>query len=508
MQSTRPPDENNPAPGLCSTALSFLAALLFGLASPKTSAQTIAFTQSNPLLPGNSFDAAFVGEPDDFADLPLPDGLEFPWDIEYNPAKDRFFVVGAGADDGTSPPERVFNFNNRGTIWSFNRDGSDPVQHASGLNRPLYLDVSSDGQTVYFAEQGEGQGSSFQDNGRIGRLDVATDAIETVVTAPVDGGPTGVYFDEATNTLLYQVNNRGSDIAMQQIRRVNNAAATDIAAGGDELFLENPAPPDGTLDDADEFTVVSAGRNVQVHDGFVYFTYRNGAFSPASEIRRIPLDFALATDDPESFETVVGPSIDSSRILDFEIAEGVLYFTDSDQNSVYQVDLGTNGLPTEQPVVIATGNGRFTSAPIGLAFVPERASFSAWADRIGLPQDARGPQDRLGPLQTPNILAYAFGVDPRNASGTDLPRITESEAAGAEGELRFRFRRNVSADDLTLKVQSRPDLTTGNWETVSDESAVVIDTRAENGNTVEIVEIQRDGTPPEKEFFRLEVSLE
>jgi len=352
-------------------------------------AEEIAFTTTNFIFPTSSVDEVLVGEAGDVnatdpfgsgSDLGsftnvLPAGLEFPWDIDYNAATDRYFVAGAGNDGGTAPPSRSFNFGNAGTIWSFKRDGSDPIQHASGLDFPQHLDVSSDGQTLYFAQSGSGVGSTFDDNGRISRLDLSTNTVETVVTAPVNAGATGIDFDEATNTIYYQVNNRGEDISIQQIRKVS-ASVTNGAAGSDSLWLDNPTPGDGTLDTAEEFTVLSAGRNLQVHEGFLYFTYRNSSFTPNSEIRRLPLDFDLADgDDPESFETVIGPATGSVRIIDFEIIGDQIYWTDpqSPVPGVFRANLdGTD---------VTQVGAKFISAslPIGVAVVPEPGSLALLA---------------------------------------------------------------------------------------------------------------------------------
>lgn len=347
-----------------------------GLAfTPRSHAETVAFTQSSQGFPANSSDEINVGKQGSFTSLPLPSGLEFPWDIDYNAATDRFFVIGAGSDDGTDPPTREFNTDNRGTIWSFKRDGSEPIQHASGLDRPLHLDVSSNGQTVFFAEQGEGRASTFKNDGRIGRLDVATNNIETVVTAPVAAGPTGVHLDEANNTLYYQVNQRGDTPSFepQQIRRVNDATATNLAAGSDDLFLANQ-PADGVLDDGLEADVVSAGRNVQVVGDFLYWTFRNGTIGsendvPAGEIRRIPLDFDLDTEDAAtSFETIVT----SGRMIDFEIVGDEIYWTNFE---VLSPELFKANLDGTGQTLLAEGD-LFNSLPVGVAVVPEPTSLA------------------------------------------------------------------------------------------------------------------------------------
>jgi len=139
-------------------------------------ATTFAVTLSNPLFPSASVDAIDVGNDQGFiASIPLPtspEPLEFPWDIDS--VNGRLFAIGTGQDNGTSPPTRTLDEVDAGTIWSTLLDGSDPQLLASGLDRPLHLDVTPDGSTVFFAEQGTGSGTTFQNDGRIARLDVAT----------------------------------------------------------------------------------------------------------------------------------------------------------------------------------------------------------------------------------------------------------------------------------------------------------------------------------------------
>jgi len=347
-------------------------AAALALSIPVAAAQTdIAFTTTNPLVTGSSFDTLQVGPAGGtFTNVPLPtspDELEFPWDVDF--ANGRLFVMGYGQDDGTSPTNRTLNATDRGTLWSMNLDGSDPQLLASELDRSPFLDVSPDGSTIYFSQEGSGVEGTFGDDGRVSRLNVATGTVETVVTAPVNGGVTGIDFDPVTGDIFYQVLNRGEDITVNQIRRVN-ATVTDGTAGSDTLFLENPTPPDGTLDTGAEFTVVSAGRNISVHDGSVYWTWRNSNFDPASEIRRLPIDFDISTDDPEAFETVVT----GTRIIDFEIVGDQIYWTDSDINSVLRANLDGTGSPT----VVGSGFG-FDSLPLGVAVVPEPGTFVALA---------------------------------------------------------------------------------------------------------------------------------
>lgn len=358
----------------CSKRLMFPAAtVVLASVAAASHGTEIAFTQTLTAFSASSVDEINVGEPGSFSSLSLPSGLEFPFDIDYNAATDRFFVIGAGSDNGTEPPSRGF-FDQEGSVWSFDRDGSDPIQHAAGLHRPQFLDVSSDGKTVFVGEQGTGSDDQFEDNGRILRLDVATNTTETLVTAPTAAGPTGVHFDEANDTLYYQVLTRGDtpDFDPQQIRRVTNAtAATNLSAGSDELFLANK-PSDGTLDDVAEVNVVSAGRNVQVVGEYLYWHFRNGSeFDPPSEIRRIHVEFDLDTEDPAaSFETIVT----GDRIVDFEVVGDEIFWTDvsftSDDLGLFTAKLDGTGRSR-----LAQGT-LFASHPTGVAVVPEPTSLA------------------------------------------------------------------------------------------------------------------------------------
>lgn len=358
----------------CSKRLMFPAAtVVLASVAAASHGTEIAFTQTLTAFSASSVDEINVGEPGSFSSLSLPSGLEFPFDIDYNAATDRFFVIGAGSDNGTEPPSRGF-FDQEGSVWSFDRDGSDPIQHAAGLHRPQFLDVSSDGKTVFVGEQGTGSDDQFEDNGRILRLDVATNTTETLVTAPTAAGPTGVHFDEANDTLYYQVLTRGDtpDFDPQQIRRVTNAtAATNLSAGSDELFLANK-PSDGTLDDVAEVNVVSAGRNVQVVGEYLYWHFRNGSeFDPPSEIRRIHVEFDLDTEDPAaSFETIVT----GDRIVDFEVVGDEIFWTDvsftSDDLGLFTAKLDGTGRSR-----LAQGT-LFAAHPTGVAVVPEPTSLA------------------------------------------------------------------------------------------------------------------------------------
>jgi sugar lactone lactonase YvrE len=413
----------------------------------------IVFSQANPLFPSNSLDLLRSGPAGgNYTERPLPGGampLEFPWDVAY--ANGRIYIIGAGQDNGTMPPGRVFDFEGKGTIWSVKPDGSDPQLHASGLNRPLHLDVTPDGATIYFSEQGSGEGSSFGDNGRVARLDLATGAVETVVNAPDNAGPTGVAYDPASGTLYYQVINRGTDTTMQQIRRVTDAAsAADVAAGADELFLTNPEPPGGYSSPVDgtEFPVLSAGRALDVFDGFIYFTYRNGAFNPNSEIRRIPRSFNLATEDPETFESVIGSTFGGIRIIDFAIDEGTLFFTDAQQNGVFSVKLDENGMPSGTPSRVATGKSDFSSLPIGLAVISELTPterFEKAAYAAGLRGADALPNATPFGDGVPNLLKYAFNMD---LSRPDNSTLAPDGIAGLPGH-----QLNQAGDSFVWRVE-------------------------------------------------------
>jgi uncharacterized delta-60 repeat protein len=87
--------------------------------------------------------------------------------------------------------------------------------------------------------------------------------------------------------------------------------------------------------------------------------------------------------------------------------------------------------------------------------------YEAWAILPDLPADRRDRLDTNGPLELPNILAYAMGINPLTATPADLPAFLGHTANPGQGILRFR--RNPDSLDTTLQIWTSPNLETGSW---------------------------------------------
>ncbi|MCW1925038.1 putative Ig domain-containing protein [Luteolibacter arcticus] len=85
-----------------------------------------------------------------------------------------------------------------------------------------------------------------------------------------------------------------------------------------------------------------------------------------------------------------------------------------------------------------------------VTFTPSTTSggFESWPVLATLPANRRGQDDRNGPLNLPNILAYALGINPLTAQASDLPQAA-LETLGGSTYLTFTFRKNPAATDIT-----------------------------------------------------------
>jgi hypothetical protein len=92
-------------------------------------------------------------------------------------------------------------------------------------------------------------------------------------------------------------------------------------------------------------------------------------------------------------------------------------------------------------------------------FAPGSESLAQWAARLNLPLEGRAAGDRHGPLQIPNLLAYALGLDPRTAIGGDLPRVI---SGGAFDQVIFVYQVSLSAAEVAVQIETSEDLAV--WE--------------------------------------------
>jgi hypothetical protein len=100
---------------------------------------------------------------------------------------------------------------------------------------------------------------------------------------------------------------------------------------------------------------------------------------------------------------------------------------------------------------------------------------------------------------TPNLLKYAFGLDPREQN----PPAAMPAIATPGGEFQFSFRRQINANDLEYLPQISGDLF--DWETLTNQVGAAID----NGDGTETLTFKESDPPgtSTKKFGRLRVSL-
>lgn len=107
----------------------------------------------------------------------------------------------------------------------------------------------------------------------------------------------------------------------------------------------------------------------------------------------------------------------------------------------------------------------------GIQIQVAEPGFANWSLLPSLPDGRRGPLDRNGPMNLPNIMAYAMGIDPLLADPSDLPRIT----ASSPETITFVFRRSKEAMDVNISVHGSTTLQAGTWGAVDVVSETVTD---------------------------------
>jgi len=148
-------------------------------------------------------------------------------------------------------------------------------------------------------------------------------------------------------------------------------------------------------------------------------------------------------------------------------------------------------------------NGTVNGAVMELAISPDPATYAGWASQ-NFPEDVP-PASRLPDADAnqdgiPNLIAYTLRLDPMAQIHDDLPRF---QATG--DSISFRFRRNKTASDLVITVQS--SITLDDWDTAPEVPAVII-TDPDGDGGAEMMEIQSTITAEiPKRFFRLKAAL-
>jgi uncharacterized delta-60 repeat protein len=139
--------------------------------------------------------------------------------------------------------------------------------------------------------------------------------------------------------------------------------------------------------------------------------------------------------------------------------------------------------PTRSPLKIALA---------GTGFHPP-GTFGAWPVLADLPSNLRGPLHLNGPLQLPNLLAYAMDLHPLTATPGDLPAFVGFDPSS--GLARFRYRRAKELVGTTLVPETSQEA--GAWQPAEIRNLEVV----HDGGAWETVVIQ---VPADRRlFFRL-----
>jgi trimeric autotransporter adhesin len=192
--------------------------------------------------------------------------------------------------------------------------------------------------------------------------------------------------------------------------------------------------------------------------------------------------------------------------------QGVAYWDHGRWSSLGNEGLGMGmGDIFFEPVTVAAmatdgrGNlvigGKFSGSTNGVVspflIRTRMTGYGFWSGLAGLPVDRLAPEDRNGPLNLPNLLAYAFGVDPMQADPSSLPSLVMSAAGdddddgdifipfgapmmaqggGAEVEtVRFQYQRSLTAQNILMWVEVSDDLL--NWQPAEILSSRIVDAR-------------------------------
>jgi hypothetical protein len=276
-----------------------------------------------------------------------------------------------------------------------------------------------------------------------------------------------------------------------------------LASGSPELFDVDGLPFGLTLDAetgeisgtplvAGTFTYSVRASNAQ---GFGSVTTLSFTIQPGVGTPEVVSGASLAAEVGRSltFALQASPSADSWSVagvpdwLSVNTLTGVMTGTPTGEGTVTLQVYATNaaGRGATQTLEIHVG----PSIPVG---------FAEWEVLAELPADKRGAMDRNGPLNLPNVLAYAMGLNPLTAQSGDLPQLLPPSEG--ENTLRYQFRRSTTSDGVSLVIRVSQNLT--GWSSASVESLEVV----ESGDGWEIVEASVTHPGGTRAFLRLEAA--
>ncbi|MCC5808421.1 MAG: hypothetical protein JJU00_18985 [Opitutales bacterium] len=102
---------------------------------------------------------------------------------------------------------------------------------------------------------------------------------------------------------------------------------------------------------------------------------------------------------------------------------------------------------TQNPQSLVMSVNRTVSA----FFTPDDDGFADWEALDTLPPDRRGPLDRNGPLNLPNLMSHAMGLNPLEGQSADLPKLDAVDHAAGRAWFSFRRAKEAGFADLSIE---------------------------------------------------------
>ena len=154
-------------------------------------------------------------------------------------------------------------------------------------------------------------------------------------------------------------------------------------------------------------------------------------------------------------------------------------------------------------ITVTVSDGDLSTSETFLLTVGE-AGFAEWSILNSLPLDRRGPSDQNGPLNLPNILAYAMGLDPLTATAADLPALKSTDTAAGTVTITFRRAKNPTGKSIILVGSSSLQADSWNPATIQKETP---STDTTDSTDYELVEAEVSVPSQSHYFLRLQVPI-
>ena len=215
-------------------------------------------------------------------------------------------------------------------------------------------------------------------------------------------------------------------------------------------------------------------------------------------------DIAIGLGDgnPSTTEYAIGVAC-SGCPIQWADATGTLGPTEIWQTNAAWGTIRISGLAagTAYQVHVKARNAGATGTAAGPSIqVHTLQDFGDWVVGLGLPEGRRGPTDRNGPLNLPNLLAYALGVNPLTAVREDLP-TGGLESPGGVPHLIFTYRRSKTATGIEVRIVRSSLIVGGIWDPATGTTVKAGDT-ADGQAEIWHFQLPISGS---RSFLRLEV---